>query len=185
MFYGSILWLCYTKICLWHRLLYKVSRQITTYHVVQILHKIYFALIYLAACWEKSYIARDRGGGQVVSVLALNSANRSSNPAEAYSFFCKICVWKEKTKKRSGLAHFWKKFYSVDPLRTSRVLFSGIPCQNTGSSRSSRAGRRKCWPCRWRRRQRSSRHLRAHLKCFKIFLLMYKLSKSCLNGTIL
>ena len=31
-------------------------------------------------------------GGQVVSVLAFYSDDPSSNPAEAYSFFCKICV---------------------------------------------------------------------------------------------
>ena len=35
-----------------------------------------------------------RGGGQVVSVLDFYSNDPSSNPAEAYSFFCKICVWK-------------------------------------------------------------------------------------------
>ena len=33
-----------------------------------------------------------RGGGQVVSVLAFYSDDLSSNPADAYSFFCKICV---------------------------------------------------------------------------------------------
>ena len=37
-----------------------------------------------------------RGGGQVVSVLALYSDDQSSNPAEAYIFFCKICVRKEQ-----------------------------------------------------------------------------------------
>ena len=37
-----------------------------------------------------------RGGGQVVSVLAFYSDNPSLNPADAYSFFCKICVWKEQ-----------------------------------------------------------------------------------------
>ena len=33
-----------------------------------------------------------RGGGQVVSVLAFYSDDPSSNPADVYSFFCKICV---------------------------------------------------------------------------------------------
>ena len=33
-----------------------------------------------------------RGGGQVVSMLAFFSVNPSSNLAEAYSFFCTICV---------------------------------------------------------------------------------------------
>ena len=33
-----------------------------------------------------------RGGGQVVSVLAFYSNDPSSNPADAYSFFCRICV---------------------------------------------------------------------------------------------
>ena len=36
-----------------------------------------------------------RGGGQVVSVLALYSDDPSSNLAGAYFFF-KICVWKEQ-----------------------------------------------------------------------------------------
>ena len=37
-----------------------------------------------------------RGGGHVVSVLAFYFNNPSSNPAEAYSFLCKICVWQER-----------------------------------------------------------------------------------------
>ena len=40
----------------------------------------------------------------MVSVLALFSDDPSSNPADAYSFFCKICV--EKNKKRLRLAQF-------------------------------------------------------------------------------
>ena len=42
---------------------------------------------------------RDRGrggGGQVVSVYAFYSNDPSSNPADAYSFYCKIFVWKER-----------------------------------------------------------------------------------------
>ena len=35
------------------------------------------------------------GGGQVVSMLAFYSDNPSSNPTEAYSLYCKICVWKD------------------------------------------------------------------------------------------
>ena len=37
-----------------------------------------------------------RGGGQVVSLLAFYSDDPSSNLAEAYWFFCKFCVWKER-----------------------------------------------------------------------------------------
>ena len=33
-----------------------------------------------------------RGGGQVVSVLAFYSDDPSSNPADAYTFFCKVCI---------------------------------------------------------------------------------------------
>ena len=44
----------------------------------------------------QEYKAMGRGGGQVVSVLAFNSDDLSSNPVEAYSFFCKISVWKER-----------------------------------------------------------------------------------------
>ena len=35
---------------------------------------------------------KQTGGDQVVSALAFYSDNPSSNPAEAYNFFCKICV---------------------------------------------------------------------------------------------
>ena len=37
-----------------------------------------------------------RGGGQVVSMIAFYSDDPRSNPADVYSFFCKICVWKER-----------------------------------------------------------------------------------------
>ena len=37
-----------------------------------------------------------RGGGQAVTVLAVNSDDPSLNPADVYSFFCKICAWKER-----------------------------------------------------------------------------------------
>ena len=44
---------------------------------------------------SKSHItfhSMGRGGGQVVSVLDFYSVDPSSNPADVYSFFCKICV---------------------------------------------------------------------------------------------
>ena len=52
----------------------------------------------------------DRGGGQVVSVLAFYSENSSSNSTEAYVFFCKICVWKEwrQKQKEAGVGPFKK-----------------------------------------------------------------------------
>ena len=37
-----------------------------------------------------------RGGGQVVCIIAFYSDNPSSNPADAYSFFWEIYVWKER-----------------------------------------------------------------------------------------
>ena len=47
--------------------------------------------------WSREvYFAEGCGGGQLVSVLAFYSDNPSSNPANAYSFFCKICFWKER-----------------------------------------------------------------------------------------
>ena len=39
-----------------------------------------------------------RGGGQVVSVLALYSDDQSSNPAEAYIFSVKFVFEKNKNK---------------------------------------------------------------------------------------
>ena len=41
---------------------------------------------------DKQNLILGCGGGQVVSVLAFYSDNPSSNPAEAYSVSCKICV---------------------------------------------------------------------------------------------
>ena len=37
-----------------------------------------------------------RGGGQVVTMPALYSEDPSLNLADAYSFFCKICFWKQR-----------------------------------------------------------------------------------------
>ena len=48
-----------------------------------------------------------RGGGQVVIVLAFYSDDPSSNPAEAYSFFCKIVFEKNENKQNEA---------RVDPL---------------------------------------------------------------------
>ena len=42
-----------------------------------------------------------RGGGQVVSVLAFNSYNPSSNPGDVYSFLYNMCF--EKNKKEAGV----------------------------------------------------------------------------------
>ena len=44
-----------------------------------------------------------RGGGQVVIVLAFYSDDPSLNPAEAYSFFCKIVFEKNEKNKKRGL----------------------------------------------------------------------------------
>ena len=56
-----------------------------------------------------------RGGGQVVSVITFNSDDPSLNPAEAYSFFCKICVWKrtKRNKKEAVVGPFKKQFHLV------------------------------------------------------------------------
>ena len=43
-----------------------------------------------------------RGGGQVVIVLAFYSDDPSSNPAEAYSFFCKIVFEKNENKQKEA-----------------------------------------------------------------------------------
>ena len=45
---------------------------------------------------------KGRTGSQVVSVLAFYSDDPSSNPAEAYSFSVKICVWKERKLTKRG-----------------------------------------------------------------------------------
>ena len=52
----------------------------------------------------------DRGGGQVVSVLAFYSDDPSSNLANAKSFYVKLCLKRpEINKKRPGLAHLIKQ----------------------------------------------------------------------------
>ena len=43
-----------------------------------------------------------RGSSQVVSVPAFVFEDPISNPAEGYSFFCKICVLKNKSKQKRG-----------------------------------------------------------------------------------
>ena len=55
-----------------------------------------------------SSILKSRGGGQVVRVLAFYSDNSSSNPAEAYSFFCEIlCLKRTKiNKNKAGIGPF-------------------------------------------------------------------------------
>ena len=54
-----------------------------------------------------------RGGGQVVSVLTSYSDNPSSNPAEAYSFFC--FKGTKINKKRPGIEHL--KIQESFPIR--------------------------------------------------------------------
>ena len=48
-----------------------------------------------------------RGGGQVVSVLALSSDDLSLNPAETYSFF-PLKFENQNNKKRPGMANIKK-----------------------------------------------------------------------------
>ena len=51
-----------------------------------------------------------RGGDQVVSVLAFYSDDPSSNPAEAYSFFCNIVFVKNRNKeKEAGVGLLYNK----------------------------------------------------------------------------
>ena len=53
-----------------------------------------------------------RGGGQVVSVLAFNSDDPSSNPNEAYSFAVKLCLKKtKKTQKEADVVTLLKKIF--------------------------------------------------------------------------
>ena len=49
-----------------------------------------------------------RGGGQVVSMLALYSDDPSSNPAEVYNFSVKIVIEKNENKqKEAGVGPFF------------------------------------------------------------------------------
>ena len=59
--------------------------------------------------WERwrLVVGRDRGGGQVVSVLAFYSDDSSSNPAGANNYSIKLLLkWSKINEKRPGLAHF-------------------------------------------------------------------------------
>ena len=53
-----------------------------------------------------SFLIGGRGGGQVVSILAFYSDDPSSNPAEAYSFFCKLVFEKNKNKQKDRVGPF-------------------------------------------------------------------------------
>ena len=61
-------------------------------------------LLKLGKILSKQHCKQGWGGGQVVSMLAIYSDNPSSNPTDAYSFFCKIYVWKDRkqTKRVCG-----------------------------------------------------------------------------------
>ena len=64
---------------------------------------------YLGCSSTKVYKApsKGRGGGQVVSILAIYSDNLSSNPTEVYSFYSESCSKTTKiNKKGPGMAHF-------------------------------------------------------------------------------
>ena len=51
-----------------------------------------------------------RGGGQVVSMLALYSEDLSSNPAEVLDFSVELCLKRTKiNKKEAGVGPFFKK----------------------------------------------------------------------------
>ena len=60
-------------------------------------------------------MASGGGGGQVVSVLVIFSGDPSSNPTDAYRFFCKIVFQQSenKHKMRPGLDHFLKPLVPV------------------------------------------------------------------------
>ena len=68
-------------------------------------------------------LTRGRGGGQVVSVLALNSDDPSLNLADAYSFSVKYVSKRTKiNKKRPWLAHFFKKTIDLNLFTNCRSL---------------------------------------------------------------
>ena len=53
---------------------------------------------------------RDRGGGLVVSVLALYSDDPSLNPTEVYNFSVKLLLKRTKINtKEAGVGPFFKK----------------------------------------------------------------------------
>ena len=53
--------------------------------------------MYSIALENTNFIHKGHGSGcQLVAVLVFNSDDKSLNPADAYSFFCKNCVWKEQ-----------------------------------------------------------------------------------------
>ena len=69
-----------------------------------------------------------RGGGHVVSVLAFYFNNPSSNPAEAYSFLCKICVWQERKKiKEAGVGPLFSKILTlITPVKSATRVRVGF-----------------------------------------------------------
>ena len=68
------------------------------------------------------------GGGLVVSMLAFYSDDPSSNPADAYIFFCKMLSEKNENKqKEAGVGPFFKQLYNFIPsksTKTSNICFS-------------------------------------------------------------
>ena len=78
---------------------------------------------------DKHLGSKGRGGGQVVSVLALYSDDPSSNPAEVYSFSVILCLKRTKiNKNEAGVGPPFKKnilqyfFYKNHPLHKKNII---------------------------------------------------------------
>ena len=69
-------------------------------------------------------------GSQVVSVLAFYSYDPSSNLTHVFSFFCKICIWKDENKqKKAGVGLFFKKVPSTSTSQSSARRRWHISCK--------------------------------------------------------
>ena len=73
-------------------------------------------------------VLRGRGGGEVVRVLAFDSDDPSSNPAEANSFFSVKFVFDKNKKKQTNIAHLKNIIFiltcvSLDTLDQFREIY--------------------------------------------------------------
>ena len=82
----------------------KVKLTLSNEHYIDKMYLDQFALKALRQVgrYEDKKVDLGRGGGQVVSVLAFYYDDLSSNPPEAYSFFCKIVFEKNENKQKEA-----------------------------------------------------------------------------------
>ena len=70
-----------------------------------------------------------RGGAQVVTVVAFFSDDPSSNPPEAFSFFCNIVFEKNEHKQKRGRAWPTLKYWRLQEPTVVSQTYRSLNCE--------------------------------------------------------